>query len=100
MQDHNTCFRCDKMGEITPPTESCDVCLKRFCKKCSKLHEKYNECFRDTKWFGKGYICGEGGFYDWSIGKEVLLGTLLILKNNSSSEKDFLNKKILVKAFG
>jgi hypothetical protein len=63
----NPCHRCLKTDKSIPrnATITCDTCKKNFCTKCYKKHDVHNECFCENN--SKCYICGNIGFYDYSI---------------------------------
>lgn len=67
-----SCLRCQAQEIITKSNRTCQTCRKKFCSKCYKIHDKYNECFCEHQ--DKCYICGGKGFYDYSIKKPVCWG--------------------------
>ena len=72
------CFRCERLGKIQRgnlPSQKvgnfeCETCRKWLCMSCHKIHERRNECFCENG-VKRCYICGEDGFYDYSISESL-----------------------------
>lgn len=54
-------------NKVKKGTSQCDTCIKMFCDKCYKIHDKYNECFIYNK--KECAYCGGPGSYDYGVRK-------------------------------